>query len=430
MPKKTSEEDARKIMEVAGFLPLEPYRNNSTPWKSKCVICKQIVSPTLKNVQNNHKCAYCANRRVKPQEAIKLMLQFNLQPLEPYINANSKWMSQCLNCGKIVYPRYGDIKQGKGGCYKCGIQNRNYPHKYTREEAKAIMLDVDLLPLEPYKNSVSKWKCQCLKCGKIVTPMLGTVVDEKSGCRFCARIKAGEKKRIKPEIAKQTMIDAGFIPETAYVGKQNKWKSKCIKCGKVSFPSLSNVMSRNSRCIYCAKGKVDELDAIKVMRESSLEPLEPYAGNKTKWKSKCLKCGEIVFPKYNGIQNGRGGCTNCAPKGMNLTAPSYLYLITNSELNAHKIGIANIQEKKYKDRLHKFKLKGWKVHKVWTMESGYLASKIESNVFNVLRNELKLPVYLSKKDMPVTGGETETVDGDSISLLELEKLIKKALKPS
>jgi formylmethanofuran dehydrogenase subunit E len=351
------------------------------------------------------------------------MMEFNLRPLEPYRNAVSKWKCECMNCGEVVFPRYNDIQQGKGGCKKCGISRRINPNQYTQDEAEIILKSVGLKPLEPYKNVGEPWKCSCMTCGKTVTPMLGTIIADKSGCRYCANIKRGLNSRINPEVARQVMIESGFMPVTPYDGKHRKWKSKCIKCGKISFPTLNNVTSRKSECIYCKGGKVDPQDALKIMLESNLQPLEPYVDSKKKWKCKCLKCGEIVYPKYNGIQSGRGGCTNCAPRGMNLNAPSYLYLITNSHLNSHKVGIANVKEKRHTDRLHKFKLKGWEVHKVWNMETGYEALGFESKIFKIIRTDLGLPIFLSKEEMPETGGETETIGADAISLLELEKLV-------
>jgi hypothetical protein len=115
---------------------------------------------------------------------------------------------------------------------------------------------------------------------------------------------------------------------------------------------------------------------------------------------------------------------------MDLNAPSYIYLITNTDLNAHKVGIANIKEKKHQDRLHKFRLKGWEVKKVWNMETGYMALGIESKVFRIIRTDLGLPIYLSKEEMPETGGETETVGADAVTLLELEKMIDSVIKVS
>jgi hypothetical protein len=62
------------------------------------------------------------------------------------------------------------------------------------------------------------------------------------------------------------------------------------------------------------------------------------------------------------------------------------------------------------------------------METGYLALGIESKVFRIIRTDLGLPIYLSKDEMPRTGGETETVGADAISLIELEKIINSVIK--
>jgi hypothetical protein len=60
-------------------------------------------------------------------------------------------------------------------------------------------------------------------------------------------------------------------------------------------------------------------------------------------------------------------------------------------------------------------------------DSGLDALEIEQQVLLWLKNSKKLTAYLSKEQMP-QGGHTETVDADSITLLELEKIIKKVIK--
>jgi hypothetical protein len=111
--------------------------------------------------------------------------------------------------------------------------------------------------------------------------------------------------------------------------------------------------------------------------------------------------------------------------------PSYIYLIRNDELGSFKIGIGNVQDDKRKDRLagsKGFLRFGWKTHKVWRLETGEQATKIETSVFKVIRSELLLPIHLSKSDTPISGGHSETVSADSISILKLEKIISNAIK--
>jgi hypothetical protein len=45
----------------------------------------------------------------------------------------------------------------------------------------------------------------------------------------------------------------------------------------------------------------------------------------------------------------------------------------------------------------------------------------------VIRKEMLLPIFLSMSEMP-HGGHTETVDAEKISLLQLDKIVKKAIK--
>jgi hypothetical protein len=214
-------------------------------------------------------------------------------------------------------------------------------------------------------------------------------------------------------------------PLEPFVDTSKKWKCLCLKCGKISHPRYSDV-KRGGTCIYCAGSRVDPEDAIKIMLASKLKPLEPYKSALSKWKCKCLKCGKTVHPQYSSVQSGQGGCRFCAIKGINMNTPSYLYLITNYDLNAHKVGMGN--HKKTNDRLGRFIKTGWKTHRVWQTTTGAEAIDIETQVLSILRKDLKLPIHLSKSDMPKTEGHTETVGADSITLLELEKIINKVIK--
>jgi len=434
----TPEVDAVAIMLEAGLKPLESFKGVSKKWKCQHLACGEIVYPRLTDIRrtDSRKSSGCIScGRLKTAELIRVPAEFaeqamrdaGLEPLEPYVSALSKWKSKCLNCKRVVYPMYNTIQQGIGGCRFCGYANRIDPNKYSLDEAEKIMLNVGLQPLEPYLNSSTKWKCKCIKCGKIVTPMLGTVVQDQSGCKHCASKSNGLLRRTTQEDALSEMVKAGYEPLTTYEGNHTKWESKCQKCKKISFPTLSNVRN-GSRCVYCTNHKVDEEDAVQVMLLANLHPLEPYIDSKTKWKCKCLRCGEIVRPKYNTIQIGGGGCTNCAPVGMNLTVASYLYLITNEKLNAHKVGIGNIQDIKTRDRLFNFGKKGWKTYRVWNFDTGFNAMEIETQVLKTLRKDMGLPIYLTKEDMPNTGGHSETVGADSVTLIQLEKIINKVIK--
>ena len=123
------------------------------------------------------------------------MLKAGLKPLEPYKGAGTKWKSQHIECGKIVYPRYDKIVQGQQGCKSCGYDRSSDKRKIAHKTAKVLMLKAGLKPLEPYKGAGSPWNCKCLICKKNSSPTLASV-KKCTGCKYCSLKKSGLKRRI------------------------------------------------------------------------------------------------------------------------------------------------------------------------------------------------------------------------------------------
>jgi recombinational DNA repair protein (RecF pathway) len=353
-------------------------------------------------------------KKLDPKVAEAVMLKAKLKPLEPYTNSNTKWKCKCLKCGKLVDPIFSSIKRGRGGCIYCAKR------KVHPKDAIADMLEAGFEPLEPYAGNKKRWKCKCLKCGKTVFITRNNVTSGH-GCGYCAR------KIIDPEDAVKIMLKAKLQPLEPYTNSHSNWKCKCLKCGKIVQPNFASIGQEQGGCGYCAENLIDPEDAVKIMLKAKLQPLEPFKDAKYKWKCKCLKCNKVVYPNYKGVKQGEG-CANCAIGGINPIDPAYIYLITHFELNSHKIGIANVRKIDHRDRLNQFKAKGWQAFQVWQVKTGLDALNIETKVFRVLRKDMNLPQYLSEKEMPITGGWSETVGADSISLVELEKIINKAIQ--
>jgi len=364
MAKKLDSKIAEKVMLKAGLKPLEPYKMAKAPWKCKCIKCGKVTFPSYSNTKNGSGCAYCNKFLTSPEDAEKRMREVGLQPLEPFKSGRTKWKCLCTSCGSVVTPQLHDIRRGSSGCKKCGKKKQAKATKYSDKEATAIMNKAKLDPIEPYRRSDLKFTSKCRVCKSIVSPTLSSVLAG-SGCKVCAGKAFGIATKLNEEVAVSRMLKSG------------------------------------------------------------LKPLESYVHSGVGWKSQCLTCGSIVYPHLTSISKG-GGCQYCAKAGIQMLKPSYLYLISNKNLNAHKIGIGN--QRKSRDRIKKFINKGWSVHKVWEIDTGAKALKVEKKIFKIIRHELKFPIYLSSDEMPVTGGETETVDADSITLLELEKLVKRVLK--
>jgi len=421
MVKKIDPKVAEKVMLKAGLRPKVPYINSNTKWKCECLKCGNIVFPKYTMIQRGQggcrSCGYnksSEKRKIDQKAAIAIMVKVKLKPLEPYKGAGSPWICKCLICGNITSPSLHSIKKGSGCKYCSGNA------KLNPESAEKVMLKAGLKPLEKYKNSSHKWKSRCLKCKKIVNPTYSAIQHGQGSCVYCAGNKIDEKDAIK------IMLASNLKPLEPYIKNSRAWKSRCLKCKKIVSPTYSAIQQGQGGCVYCSGKKVDPSDAVKLMLKAKLKPLESYKSHNTKWKCKCLNCGKIVFPRYDSVKTGQGGCRYCANAGINMNTRSYLYLITHQDLNSHKVGMGN--HKKLNDRLGKFNKDGWKTFKVWEMKTGSQAIDIEAEVFRILRKDMKLPIHLTKAHMSKTEGHTETVNADSITLIELERIIKRVIK--
>lgn len=427
------------------------------------------------------------------------MLKAGLKPLEPYKSTTTKW--KCIHeaCGRIVYPVYASVRRGQGGCYECGRQQSEKSRKMPEKKAIEIMLKAGLQPLEPYNNAVSRWKSKCLKCGNVGFPSLNMINYGQGGCRPCSYVKSGLKSRISKSEAlsrlkskklrmvgkyqwydKKEMFTvlclicknksktnwdtlqkrgrqpgcrscsrraASFLqvtedkhirllsehnldPVGKYTGNQNLIVVRCRKCNKNKKIKRAFLLQRTKKmqgCMDCAGARIANPSKIaKVMQKAKLKPLVPYSGGHKRWKCECLKCGEVVYPEFNSILGGQGGCIYCAEIGFNYREPAILYVINHVELNSIKIGITNLDSKP--DRLKQFRSLGWELHKRYEFSKGINAFKVEQSVLKWIREDRNIPQHLSIEAMPKTGGQSETVDADLITILEIVRKTEQVMK--
>jgi len=408
--KKIDAADANQRAHKAGLVPISVYPKSRSKWKLQCKSCHRILELNAHGVLKGHGCPYCGGVRVDDEDAESKMITASLQPLVKYPGATTPWLCRCLKCGENVTPRRNSILSGQNGCLFCAGR------KWRSKEAEKKFKEANLMPLINYPGFDSPWKSKCLLCKKIVSPTLGTVLGGGS-CRFCAGVA------IDPIDAIKTMKSNGLTPLTKFPGANKPWKCVCNICKKTVKPQYGKVATGEvTGCAYCSKRRIDEKDAVVVMKKAGLIPLEKYQTVHSPWKSRCKKCNQVVRPHFATVQKG-SGCKFCAPYGLDLRKPATLYLIEQPELRAAKIGIAESNS----DRIDVHIRYGWKVLKVWQFKTGELAGKAENAVLEYFRDELKLPPFLRPADMP-QGGFTETVSALTISIDEIERVISNSSK--
>jgi hypothetical protein len=319
-----------------------------------------------------------------------------------------------------VYPKYSTILQGSGGCMRCARIEQIGRGRLEESSAIAIMRGKNLEPLEPYPGAMIPWKVKCLDCGNFAKPRYAHIQQGRKGCKKCGYRKNAITRRMPELEAKAIAKNAGFVPLETFRGRHYRWKCRCITCNEIVFPRLSGILQGNG-CLNCSGLIINPDEAKKLMIENSIEPIVEYPGSGVPWKSKCLKCNREVSPRYSSVKRKIGGCKYCASYGYDFSSPGILYLMTHLDFESHKIGITNVNAKE--KRLAKHSKQGWIMYDSWVFENGNNAFEVEQELLLWIREDLNLPVYLGKDQMP-QGGFTETVDSKEIDLSELVNKVK------
>jgi hypothetical protein len=270
--------------------------------------------------------------------------------------------------------------------------------------------DLKLKPLEDFPGARTPWKIQCLRCNRIVTPSWTHLTRRDrnvDGCVFCS------KRRVHMDDTVKLMALKKLRPIGPYVNGKTPWLCKCLKCKREVYPRVTDLRSGQSGCIYCAGLRVDVRLAIKLANKNGFTPIVPYPGAKQRWECRCNICGEVSKPHYTSMQQGINRCRHCATGGFLFNSPAIIYLITNKNLGAHKIGVAGAF--KHNERLKKHAKQGWSIYKHKQFLKGEEAFNIEQKVLNWLRNKKNLEPFLTFQHMPQAGW-TETVDASEIDL--------------
>lgn len=302
----TPQEEAIAFIRSRGFEPLVPYPGVNRPWKAKCLKCGEITAPHLNRVKSGTGCGVCAGVIVPEQMAIKRMQESNLEPIEPYPGGKTPWRCICTRCNREVSPKYSDIRNGDGGCKYCGghfvepdvafqvmlakgvtpqepythnakkwhcicngcgrnvypswniVQSGSSPCAYCARrkvdpnEAVIAMQSHGARPLEPYPGARAQWNCECLKCGRRITPDYSSVVNSGNNpCGYCAG------KRVDPRSAFVLMINAGLTPLEDYVRADKPWRCTCNKCQKLVTPTYTSIRTGQGGCRYCTNKGLD-----------------------------------------------------------------------------------------------------------------------------------------------------------------------------
>lgn len=201
-PRKTNEQFICELRKIKpDILPLECYpRNNHTKIHVACTVCGYIwmATPTALLLKTNgNGCPHCANKtrninnRITHTQFIDRMSKINpnIEILETYVDYRTKLLCKCKTCNHEWRACPDKLLQSRG-CPACANLRRGAYKAYSHDEfvKKLHGVNPDIKVIGKYKNSKTKLRLHCKKCGReweaTPFPLLKGV-----GCPHCASSK-------------------------------------------------------------------------------------------------------------------------------------------------------------------------------------------------------------------------------------------------
>lgn len=329
MVARTKEAEARKVLKDLGLKPIEPFVNSKTRWRSIHLVCGTECYPTLERAKLGQvSCPACRYKKVAESlrfsndKASQIMRMAGYEPVEQYVNALTKWPSIHVKCGSLVSPTLNQIQSGQGGCLSCGHKETGLKKRTKSSDVEATLQSKGFKLLGAYTGANKKMSVLCLQCGSKFDGTWG-VISRKTGrgCLTCARKAASDRYRMHTLEVRKRLTAAHLELVGTYRSSNVPVECLCLQCGKVRRVRLSS-LHRGGGCKPCGMKKAGKLrrtpeaTAIEIMRTvGKVEPLEPYKGQNSQWKSSCLVCHKVVYPRLSSVKGRDGlGCNSCSNK--------------------------------------------------------------------------------------------------------------------
>ena len=248
----------------------------------------------------------------------RLAKNFNgtITALEPFKGSLEPWRVKCI-CGNewSAYPGNLFRKNKPSGCSVCAHQAQ----ALTDEQART-RLNPTFTPLEPYPgNQKRHWKVICER-GHRSSPIAGDLT-EGHGCRECS----DQDSRLTDEEARRRLAENFNGTITAlepYKTNRERWRVKCLICGKEWGPYAPNLLQKNKlkgcqACYHRIHHALTDEQA-RGRLNPTFTPLEPYPGSgRRNWRVTCER-GHRSSPKAAILTEGCG-CRECFHQDLTLT---------------------------------------------------------------------------------------------------------------
>lgn len=189
--------------------------------------------------------------------------------------------------------------------------------KLTQEEAVIAFRARGLLLNDTYTHNTVKVNAACIKCGY----SFKVTHRKSSGCPECGKKLNGLSQRNNPEIARERLLEKGFVLMSLYTLSHEKVDLKCIKCDHIFKAAAHSVINTGSGCPECYKRRRKHgEEAVKIkLLERGMILKSPYVGVQKKLDVVCVDKNHSFKATFNSIVNGGWGCPHCYKDSRHLT---------------------------------------------------------------------------------------------------------------
>lgn len=361
-----------------------------------CVDCGTLMLADIRR----ERCSHCATARQREQSR-QHAKTYRAQP--------------CKKCHK----RLRSTDPSSGLCRRCrtashcpdcgGMLDKSVAKKYfpcTKCTYVSVISEIlwarHAVIAEEWQGFLQPLKVLCTACNEESWTSGANATKGIHPCSYCsgAEFTAREVAQVAKAAKVQPLTDS--MPRSG-----TPWACMCLRCNRQILVTWDNVRRGRGACIYCAKQRVDNDEASSLMRMSGLEPQVSFPGARKPWKCTCQNCGGTVFPRYDNVRSGSGGCSTCATTGFRSSSPGLSYLFVASDGSYAKYGITNLDgTSDGLVRLRYLSRMGLRLSSAAEFESGWAAREAEKQLLDWIRHEQNLPYGVTRDKLP--SGFTET----------------------
>ncbi|GHG13138.1 hypothetical protein ACFFSH_31440 [Streptomyces filamentosus] len=373
--------------------------------------------------------------------AAAVMLDRFLVPQVEYPGSSKPWKCLHLLCGRIVEPTYNSVaNEGSGGCKPCSYRWRRLPKKraprpYQRgfkgdqQKVRAwVIREKRFLPMEECPGVSHKWRGWCMDCWQETTTRVDSMRRPGAGvCFGCGKKRGGQKRRTPKAVVMAKLREHGVTPDPdhQFTRTTDPWPSICAAAGHPWNARPADVFSGHG-CPGCAgMAAITAEDAVAAVILLGVEPVDPYPGRiHARWRVRCTTCDHVWSPTYSNLVHVGSGCPACASHGFAPDRPAYVYVVVHPRHQSVKVGLRGAHTNRLADHFRQ----DWEFHAELYFEVGADARTVERLTHEHIRAVLRLPIHLTKEQMPQRGYE-ETVSRAELDEVAAWTLVQRFAAP-